>query len=262
MKPLQELSPLPIRIISRLDVKKPNVVKGIHLEGLRIVGAPDQLAVRYQEQGVDEMVFIDCVASLYQRNTVFDVIEGVAERLRIPFTVGGGIKSIDEITHLLYRGADKVLLNTAAVNDPKLITDAALKFGSQCVVVSVEAKGKASGGWVAYVDNGRENTGLDVIDWVKRAEELGAGEIFLTSIDRDGMRKGFDIPLCSSVINSVNIPVIVSGGAGKPEDVKEVIDACCPSGVALGSAIHYGQFSVSDVKDYLEEERIPVRNIK
>lgn len=254
------LPPLPVRIISRLDVKKPNVVKGINLEGLRIIGSPEELALKYQQQGADELVFIDCVASLYQRNTVFDVIENVAERLRIPFTVGGGIDSVDSMSTLLYKGADKVLMNTAAVKNPELIEEAARKFGSQCVVISIEAKlDSRAGKWLVYIDNGRENTGIDVCEWIQEIEKLAAGEIFLTSVDRDGMQKGFDLDLCRSVMELVRIPVVVSGGAGTTEHVVEVVKSCRPGGVALGALFHYKKATVGQVKTALADQGVAVR---
>lgn len=252
---------LPTRIIARLDVKKPNVVKGIHLEGLRIVGSPGELVGKYQSEGIDELVFIDSVASLYQRNTVFDVISDVAERIRIPFTVGGGIKSIDDISKLLYCGADKVLINTGAVENPSLLTKAANKFGSQCVVLSIEAKKVSDDNWVVYVDNGRENTQLDVIDWVEKVEELGVGEIFLTSIDKDGTRSGFDIELCRKVIESCKMPVVVSGGAGELVHIEEVIVNCNPSGIGLGAMLHYEIYNIDKIKGYLQSKGIFVRPV-
>ena len=257
----QDLPSLPLRIIARLDVKKPNVVKGIHLEGLRIIGSPEQLAIKYQDQGIDELIFIDSVASLYQRNTVFDVIENVAENLRIPFTVGGGVKTIEHINKLLYKGADKVLMNTGAIMHPEIVEQAARNFGSQCVVVSIEAKKVSQGKWIAYTDNGRENTGLDVIEWVKKVEQLGAGEIFLTSIDQDGTQKGFDINLCTKVTNMVNLPVILSGGAGVKQHIIEVLKSCDSDGIAIGSMLHYNKNTVGEIKNFLSANDISVRPV-
>ena len=256
------LPSLPVRVIARLDVKKPNVVKGINLEGLRIVGDPGVLAKKYQQQGVDELIFIDSVASLYKRNTVFEVIENVAKRLRVPFTVGGGINSIEGVSTLLNKGADKVLINTAAVNNPKLIQEAAKIFGSQCLVISIEAKyNKKANKWIAYTDNGRENTNIDVFKWAQEVEALGAGEIFITSIDNDGMQNGFDIDLCRQIIDLTKLPVIVSGGGGCLDDVLEVVRSCSPSGVALGSLLHYGKTDVGQVKTFLSSHTVNVRPV-
>jgi len=259
---ISTLPPLPVRVIARLDVKKPNVVKGINLEGLRIVGDPETLAENYQNQGVDELVFIDSVASLYKRNTVFEVIENVAKRLRIPFTVGGGIDSIEGISTLLNKGADKVLINTAAVNNPDLIKEAAKVFGSQCLVISIEAKyNKNTNKWIAYTDNGRENTGIDVFKWVREVEALGAGEIFITSVDNDGMQKGFDIDLCRKVLGLTKLPVIVSGGAGCLDDILEVVRSCSTSGVALGSLLHYKKTNMKQIKSFLSSHSVNVRPV-
>lgn len=257
MKNLQ--NSLPIRVVARLDVKKPHVVKGIHLEGLRIVGAPTKLAASYQKQGIDELVFIDCVASLYQRNTVFDVIEDVAEQIRIPFTVGGGVKDIKDFDTLLSKGADKVLINTWAIREMKIVSEAAARFGSQCVVVSIEAKKVSADNWLVYIDNGRENTGIDVLAWVRQAEELGAGEIFVTSIDQDGVRKGYDIALCQHIRDIVRIPVVISGGAGRIRDIETLMKNTRPSGIALASALHFDMINVTKLKQRLHALGYTVR---
>ena len=207
-----------LRIIPRLDIKGPNLIKGIRLEGLRVVGDPHAFALRYYAQGADEMVFMDIVASLYQRNSLSDIIRRAANQIYIPITVGGGIRSLDDVDNMLRSGADKVAINTAAIARPALITEVARRFGSQCMVLSVEAKRTGPGRWEAYTDNGREHTGLDVIDWIAQAVGLGAGEILLTAVDQEGTRKGLDIELLRAVNARVNVPVITSGGFGEPAD--------------------------------------------
>ena len=203
-----------IRIIPRLDIKGPNLIKGIRLEGLRVVGDPHEFALRYYEQGADELVFMDIVASLYQRNNLTDIIARAANRVFIPITVGGGIRSIGDVNTLLRSGADKVAINTAAIARPALITEVSKRYGAQCMVLSVEAKQNGPGRWEAYTDNGREHTGLDVVEWIERAVALGAGEILLTAIDKEGTRKGLDLNLLRAVAARVEVPVIISGGFG------------------------------------------------
>ena len=214
-----------LRIIPRLDIKGPNLIKGIRLEGLRVVGDPHAFALRYYAQGADEMVFMDIVASLYQRNSLSDIIRRAANQIYIPITVGGGIRSLDDVDNMLRSGADKVAINTAAIARPALITEVARRFGSQCMVLSVEAKRTGPGRWEAYTDNGREHTGLDVIDWIAQAVGLGAGEILLTAVDQEGTRKGLDIELLRAVNARVNVPVITSGGFGEPADLRRASDA-------------------------------------
>jgi len=213
------------RLIARLDIKGPNLIKGIHLEGLRVIGSPNEHALRYYQQGADELIYIDCVASLYGRNSLGDIVQSAAQDVFVPMTVGGGIRTVEDATRLLRYGADKVAVNTAAVANPKLISDIAQRFGSQCMVLSIEAKQIGPDRWEAYTDNGRERTGLNVISWVKQGVALGAGEILLTSVDREGTRKGFDIPLVRAVTQEVAVPVIASGGMGTPEDLIDVIQA-------------------------------------
>ena len=206
-----------LRIIPRLDIKGSNLIKGIQLEGLRVLGDPQEFAIRYYQAGADELVYMDIVASLYGRNNLSDIIRRAAERVFIPITVGGGIRSVDDARHILRSGADKVAINTAAVARPELIGEVAQRFGSQAMVLSIEAKQVAPGKWEVYTDNGRERTGLDVIEWTQRGVELGAGEILLTSVDREGTRKGFDIELTRQVSAAVPVPVIASGGMGSIE---------------------------------------------
>ncbi len=237
-----------VRIIGRLDIKGENLIKGIQLEGLRVVGDPNEFALRYYQQGADELVFMDVVASLYQRNNLSEIIKKAADEIYIPITVGGGIRSIDDVHTMLRSGADKVAINTAALARPTLISEVSQRFGSQCMVLSVEAKRRDSGGWEAYTDNGREHTGIDVIEWVRRAVELGAGEVFLTSVDQEGTRKGFDLALIQAVSDSINVPVIVSGGLGKADDVALAV-AAGGSAVALADALHWNRLTIGKIKE-------------
>lgn len=228
-----------IRIIPRLDIKGPNLVKGVHLEGLRVLGRPELFAPRYYYDGADEIIYIDSVASLYGRNNLEDIVRRAAEKIFIPLTVGGGIRSVDDIRKLLRAGADKVAINTAAIKNPRLITEGARHFGSQCIVVSIQAKYRGEDRYECLTDNAREKTGLDVIEWVRKAVDLGAGEVFLTSVDRDGTGKGYDLELVRQVSESVNVPVIACGGAGCMEHVKEVIIYGKADAVSVGSLFHY-----------------------
>ncbi len=248
-----------IRLIARLDVKGPNLIKGVHLEGLRVIGSPNEHALRYYEQGADELIYMDCVASLYGRNNLRDIVESAARDVFVPMTVGGGIRSVEDASDLLRCGADKVAVNTAAVGNPQLISDIAQRFGSQCVVLSIEAKQIGPERWEAYTDNGRERTGLDVIEWVQRGVALGAGEILLTSVDREGTRKGFDIPLVRAVSQTVSVPVIASGGMGKPEDAVEVVRQGEADAVAMADILHYKRATVGEIRRVVQLADIPVR---
>ncbi len=247
------------RIIARLDVKNNTVVKGIHLEGLRVVGVPSTLAKKYYDQGVDELLYMDAVASLYERNSLHDIIRQAAENVFIPLTVGGGIRTLDNIKNILRAGADKVAINTAAVRRPEFIDEAAKRFGSQCIVASIEAKKIEDGKWEAYVDTGRESTGLDVVEWAKQLAKLGAGELLITSIDREGTRKGFELDLVKNVIQAVSIPVIVCGGAGSIQHVIQAIKETEPSAIACASVWHYGAATVTLMKEELRSAGIDVR---
>lgn len=229
-----------IRLIPRLDIKGPNLVKGIHLEGLRVLGKPEQFARYYYEQGADELIYMDVVASLYQRNSLLDIVARTSREIFIPLTVGGGLRSINDIREVLRAGADKVSLNTAAIAQPELIREAARAFGSSTIVISIEAIKLAEGRYEAFTDNGRQATGVDVFEWAKRAEALGAGEILLTSIDREGTGKGYDVELTRRVADSVSIPVIACGGAGLPEHVRHVVREGHADAVSLASILHYG----------------------
>ena len=248
------------RLIARLDIKGPNLIKGIHLEGLRVIGAPNEHALRYYREGADELIYMDIVASLYGRNSLGDIIQSAAQNVFVPMTVGGGIRSVEDATRLLRYGADKVAINTAAVANPKLIYDIARRFGSQCMVLSIEAKQIGTGHWEAYTDNGREHTGLDVIEWVKRGVALGAGEILLTSVDREGTRKGFDVALVRAVTQEVAVPVIASGGMGKPDDAIEVVKQGEADAVAMADILHYRRATIGDIRRAAQASGIDVRN--
>lgn len=249
-----------IRLIARLDIKGPNLIKGIHLEGLRVIGSPAEHALRYYEQGIDELIYMDCVASLYGRNHLGDIVRSAAENIFVPMTVGGGIRSVDDATQILRAGADKVAVNTAAVANPKLITDIARRFGSQCMVLSIEAKQIGPERWEAYTNNGRERTGLDVIDWVKRSVAIGAGEILLTSVDREGTRKGFDVDLVCAVSAEVSVPVIASGGLGKLDDLVEVVRDGGADAVAMADILHYKRATVGGIRAAAREQGLGVRD--
>lgn len=239
------------RIIAKLDVKPPFVVKPVHFEGLRKMGTPLDLAKKYYEQGADEVMYIDIVASLYQREILFDEIEKAANELFIPFGVGGGVQSIEDFSKLFHVGADKVILNTYAVQqNPDIINQAAEIFGAQAVVINIEAK-KWDNWWECYTDCGRIQSGKNVLEWVKEVEQRGAGEIILQSVDFDGRQRGFDIELAQKVVQSVTIPVVVASGAGKLEDIKDLVEKARPSGVAIASLLHYDKYTIKDIKEYL-----------
>lgn len=248
-----------VRLIARLDIKGPNLIKGIHLEGLRIIGSPAEHALRYYEQGIDELLYMDCVASLYGRNHLGDIVRSAAENIFVPMTVGGGIRSVDDATQILRAGADKVAVNTAAVATPQLITDIARRFGSQCMVLSIEAKQIGAGRWEVYTDNGRERTGLDVIEWVKRGVSMGAGEILLTSVDREGTRKGFDIDLVRAASAEVSVPIIASGGMGSSEDMVAVARDGGADAVAMADILHYKRAGVGDIRAHARAAGLGVR---
>lgn len=228
-----------IRVIPRLDIKGPNLVKGIHLEGLRVLGKPERFARDYYEHGADELLYMDVVASLYGRNSLLDIVERTSREIFIPLTVGGGLRTLDDIRAVLRAGADKVSLNTAALRRPELVREASRMFGSSTVVISIEAKQQPDGSYECYTDNGRARTGTDVFEWAGRVAELGAGEILLTSIDREGTGRGFDIDLTSRVARSVPIPVIACGGAGCMDHVVTVLKDGYADAVSLASMLHY-----------------------
>ena len=249
-----------IRLIARLDIKGPNLIKGIHLEGLRVMGSPNEHALRYYLQGADELIYMDCVASLYGRNHLGDIVKAAAKDIFVPMTVGGGIRSVDDATEILRAGADKVAVNTAAVANPQLITDIARCFGSQCMVLSIEAKQVGPDRWEVYTDNGRERTGLDVVEWGKRGVEMGAGEILLTSVDREGTRKGFDTQLVKIFAAEVSVPVIASGGMGKPKDLLEVVREGGADAVAMADILHYKRAEIGEIRAMAEAAGLGVRH--
>ena len=228
-----------IRIIPRLDIKGPNLVKGIHLEGLRVLGKPEQFARHYYESGADELMYMDVVASLYDRNSLHDIISRTAREIFIPLTVGGGLRTIDDIKSVLKAGADKVSLNTAAIKNPQIIREASRVFGSSTIVISIEAIKQADGSYLAYVDNGRQYTGVNVVEWAERVQELGAGEIIITSVDREGTGLGFDVELARLICEAVSVPVIVHGGAGSLEHLKQMAQVVDVDAIAISSILHY-----------------------
>jgi imidazole glycerol-phosphate synthase subunit HisF len=228
-----------VRIIPRLDIKGPNLVKGIHLEGLRVLGKPADFAKYYYEQGADELMFMDVVASLYERNSLHDIISETAKKIFIPITVGGGLRTISDIKEVLRVGADKVCLNTAAIKNPQLIKDASRMFGSSTILVAIEAIKESDGKYLAYTDNGREHTGVDVFEWAQKIDELGAGEIVITSVDREGTGQGFDAELISKISSLVSIPVIAHGGAGKQQQVVDILKEGYSDAVMISSLFHY-----------------------
>ena len=247
------------RIIPCLDVKDGRVVKGTNFVGLRDAGDPVELASIYDKEGADELVFLDITASHEERNTMVQVASSCASQVFIPFTVGGGIRSTQDMRKMLKAGADKVSLNTAAIKNPELIHQGAEKFGSQCIVLAVDARKSGENKWEVFINGGRTPTGLDCIEWIKQAVSLGAGEILLTSMDKDGTKDGYDIPLTRAVSEAVNVPVIASGGAGEMEHFYEVLTAGKADAVLAASVFHYGQFTVRQVKEYLKSRGVEVR---
>ena len=229
-----------IRIIPRLDIKGPNLVKGIHFEGLRVLGNPNDYAKEYYSLLADELMYVDVVASLYERNSLSNIISETVKEIFIPLTVGGGLRSIEDIRNVLKAGADKVSINTAAIKNPEIIRETSLTFGSSTIVVSIEAIKENSGKYFAYTDNGREYTGVDVLEWAQQVDDLGAGEIIISSVDKEGTAEGFDLELTKMISESVNIPVIAHGGAGSIKDVIDVIKIGKADAVSLASILHYG----------------------
>lgn len=240
------------RLIPRLDIKGANVVKGIQLEGLRVVGDPAALAKKYAEEGADELYYTDTVASLYGRNQLTELLLRASAEVFVPITVAGGIKSRADAKRLLDAGADSLAINTAAIRTPGLIDDLAGHYGSQAIIVSIEAKRKAAGVWECYTDNGRERTGLDAIQWAAEAVHRGAGEILLTSIDQEGTRKGFDVPLLEAVAERVNVPLVICGGMGKLEDLQAVGEIA--HGIAMASVLHYGELTIAEMRAALGQD--------
>ena len=248
------------RIIPCLDINDGRVVKGVNFVNLRDAGDPVEVAKAYDREGADEVVFLDITASSDHRKTVVDLVRMVARQLFIPFTVGGGIRTVDDFREVLREGADKVAVNSAAINNPELIGEAADKFGSQCVVLAMDAKRSEDGkNWTVYKNGGRIDTGLDAVLWAKKAESLGAGEILLTSMDADGTKAGYDLALTRAIADEVKIPVIASGGAGKLEHFYDVLTEGKADAVLAASVFHYGQFTIRQVKEYLKSRGIEMR---
>jgi imidazole glycerol-phosphate synthase subunit HisF len=247
------------RIIPCLDVHEGRVVKGTNFINLRDAGDPVELAALYDKAGADELVFLDISASSEGRATMLDVVRRTAEEVFIPFTVGGGLRTVEDIRRMLQAGADKVSLNTSAVQTPDLIREAAVAFGSQCIVVAVDARAKQGGGWEVYIHGGRTATGLDVLEWVNRVQELGAGEILLTSMDKDGTKDGYDLELTRKVSEAVSIPVIASGGVGNLEHIVDGLTKGKADAALAASIFHYGEYTIRETKKYLSERGVVVR---
>lgn len=248
-----------IRLVARLDVKGENLIKGVHLEGLRVIGDPQDYARRYYEQGADELIYLDIVASLYGRSNLVDIVRRTAHHVFVPMTVGGGIRTVDDVGTLLRVGADKVAINTAAVRKPNLIAEVSRKYGAQCTVLSIEAKRQGPDKWEVYTDCGRERSGHDAVEWAKRGVDLGAGEILLTSIDQEGTRKGFDIDLVAAITRAVGVPVICSRGYGQPEHLAQAVGAGADA-VAFADALHYGRTSFEELRHIATASAIRVRS--
>lgn len=249
-----------IRLIARLDIKGPNLIKGVHLEGLRVIGEPQEYARQYYEQGADELLYIDIVASLYGRSKLTEIVRKAAQDVFVPMTVGGGIRSIDDVGELLRAGADKVAVNTAAVRCPDLISKISRRFGSQCMVLSIEAKRQAPGYWEVYTDCGRERSSISAVEWAQRGVELGAGEILVTSIDMEGTRKGFDLELTRAIAGAVEVPIIASGGYGEVDHLRQVVDAGA-NGIAFADALHYRRTALPEIRRAAQEFGIQTRAV-
>ena len=247
------------RIIPCLDIDKGRVVKGVNFINLVDAGDPVEIAKAYDKIGADEIVFLDITASSDGRKTAVDILHRASEQVFIPLTVGGGIRSADDFRELLFAGADKIAVNSAAIRNPSLITEAAAKFGAQCVVLAVDAKRNAAGSWDVYLNGGRVNTGLDAIEWIEKAVSLGAGEVLLTSMDKEGTKSGYDIELTRRAAEAVNVPVIASGGAGKMQDFADVLTEGKADAALAASLFHFGEIEMKDLKEYLAARGIPVR---
>lgn len=253
--------PSNVRLIARLDIKGSNLIKSVNLEGIRVIGDPGEHARRYYAQGADELVFMDMVASLYGRNHLHDIVKAASEDIFVPITVGGGVRSVEDAETLLLAGADKVAVNTAATKNPQLISDIARRFGAQCMVLSIEAKQAGAGKWQVYTDCGRENSLLDALEWARQGVERGAGEILLTSIDREGTRRGFDLDLIRLISGAVSVPLIASGGFGKPSDIAAAVNEAHADAVAIADALHYGRMSLPEIRQGARDLGIPVRSV-
>ena len=247
------------RIIPCLDVSAGRVVKGVNFVELRDAGDPVEIARRYDEQGADEITFLDITASSDDRDIILHIVEAVASQVFIPLTVGGGVRQVEDVRRLLNAGADKVSMNTAAVSNPQLVADASARVGSQCIVVAVDAKQTSPGRWEVFTHGGRKNTGLDAIEWARKVESLGAGEILLTSMDRDGTKAGFDLPLTRAVADAVGIPVIASGGVGTLQHLADGVTEGRADAVLAASIFHYGEYTVRQAKEFMRSRGIEVR---
>lgn len=249
----------PTRIIPRLDIKGSNVIKGVHLECLRIVGDPQILAAKYYQEGADEIIYMDIVASLYGRKNLLNIVSRASKNIFIPLTAGGGLRSIDDIKKILRAGADKVAINTYAVKNPEFIKKSVQAFGSQCIVGSIEAKKYSSQEWQVFTDNGREYTGLDAISWAKQLEKLGVGELLITSIDQEGTAKGYDLELIKAISSTVKIPVIACGGAGQLEDFSGALEAGADA-LSASHLFHYQKHSIKELKKFMAKKKINIRH--
>lgn len=258
-KGLSKIDSKPIRISPRLDIKGPTVVKGIHMEGLRVVGEPAALAKKYYEEGADELIFLDIVASLYQRNFDFDLLKSATKDIFIPVTVGGGLRSVDDIRKALSSGADKVAINTAAIKNPSLLKEAVEVFGGQCIVLYVEAKRQDEDTWEAYIDGGRERTDINVVDWIKEGVDMGVGEVLLSSIDADGTKLGYDIDLVKRVTPGLPVPIIVHGGCWSSDTAMNLLESAEVDMIAAASMFHYDHLSIDDFKKKLAHNGVKVR---
>jgi cyclase len=247
------------RIIARLDIKGTNLIKSVNLEGLRVIGDPNTHATEYYKDGIDEIIYIDCVASLYGRNQLVDLLKKTVKDVFIPITAGGGIRTLQDARELLRNGADKIAINTAAVENPDLIKKLSREFGSQCVVSYIEVKKREDMGWEVFVENGRQRTYKDVLDWAEECAHLGAGEILLTSIDKEGTATGFDLELCSKISYAIEVPIIASGGMGKVQDLVDLRNSTAVSGAAIADVLHYKKLTVDKIKVELNKKTIPVR---
>ncbi len=250
-----------VRLIARLDIKAPYLIKGVNLEGVRKVGDPREFARRYYDEGIDEIIYMDAVASLYQRNTLEDLLAYTADRVFVPITAGGGVRTLADVEGLLRKGADKIAVNTAAIRRPEFIAEVARRFGSQCMVLSIEAKRRPTGGWEAYTDNGREHSGVDAVQWARRGAELGAGEILVTSVDQEGTRRGFDLELSRQIADAVSIPVMLSGGMGSGEHAIRAVRDGRANAVVMADVLHYRRLALDDVRREMGAVEIPVRRV-
>ena len=249
-----------IRLISRLDIKGPNLIKGVNLEGLRVIGNPQEYSYKYYIQGIDEIIYMDVVASLYGRNSLHEFVKKTAYDIFVPLTVGGGLRSVVDVKEMLRSGADKVAINTAATKRPKLISEVAEEFGSQCIVLSIEAK-RQSNYWEVYTDNGREKTNLNVVEWAQLGVELGAGEILLTSVDQEGTRQGFDYELVKAVSSAVSVPVVASGGMGSPQHLIDVVQYGYANAIAMADILHYDRVSLAEIRKASLDAGLDIRRV-